>query len=505
MLTNVIWPAWVWCQSEILPLAGPHVKFLCVSYGATLAEEIALKMRRLIQGEWYQRLWGERVKIQPDQQNRANFENTAGGARISNSIEGGILGRGGDVRIVDDPQTRKGADSEAQRAESLRGMSDLTTRVTDPRISAQVLIMQRLQLNDATDWALKNWPKNAVHLMFPARFEEARACNDDPRKREGELLWPEVWTDEELTKIENGLAALDGELLSDYAISGQLQQNPISRSGGIITDQDWEVWPEYEPSVDQLHQRPDGSYYIPLPQVSHVLMSLDTAIDEKTTSDWNACVIMGVWHRPRRLIQIAGSNDNVDDGEQPRVILMGGWRARCQLNDETPGRNGQAQGLVQRVQRTAQMFGVDRIIIENKTRGADVRNELQRQFSDMPYHIQMFEPRRHGDKVARLHAVQPLFAQRLVYAPGLATLAYNNQGQEYVRIDEFQWVKDIMNEVQTVPRGQHDDFSDALSQALLVLRDEGFLQLTREYIAQQMALRTFQRQPRRVAQMYGVG
>jgi phage terminase large subunit-like protein len=117
----------------------------------------------------------------------------------------------------------------------------------------------------------------------------------------------------------------------------------------------------------------------------------------------------------------------------------------------------------------------------------------------------MFEPGRHGDKVARLHAVQPLFAQRLVYAPGLATLAYNNQGQEYVRIDEFQWVKDIMNEVQTVPRGQHDDFSDALSQALLVLRDEGFLQLTREYIAQQMALRTFQRQPRRVAQMYGVG
>jgi phage terminase large subunit-like protein len=184
---------------------------------------------------------------------------------------------------------------------------------------------------------------------------------------------------------------------------------------------------------------------------------------------------------------------------------MGAWRARCKLNDETPDRKGNPQGLVQRIHRTATLFGVDRIIIENKTRGVDVTNELHRQFADRAYHIQMFEPGKHGDKVARLHSVQPLFSQRLVYAPGLAELAYNNHGQEYVRIGEFQWVKDVMNEVQTVPRGQHDDYSDALSQGLITLREEGFLQLTREYIAQQMAIRTFHRQPRRVAQSYGVG
>ena len=103
LMCNVFWPAWIWAQSDIRPLSGPQVRFLCVSYGANLAEEIAVKMRRLVTGEWYQSLWGDRVKIREDQQNRANFANTAGGERMSNSIEGGLLGRGGDIQIVDDP------------------------------------------------------------------------------------------------------------------------------------------------------------------------------------------------------------------------------------------------------------------------------------------------------------------------------------------------------------------------------------------------------------------
>jgi len=101
ILTSVVYPAWLWCQPKERQrrLMGPHVRFLCVSYGATLAEVAAVKMRRLVMGPWYQAHWGERVKIQSDQAGRADFGNTAGGERISNSIEGGILGRGGDIQI----------------------------------------------------------------------------------------------------------------------------------------------------------------------------------------------------------------------------------------------------------------------------------------------------------------------------------------------------------------------------------------------------------------------
>lgn len=510
LLANVIWPAWTWCRSEILPLSGPQVKFLCVSYGATLSEEIALKMKRLVMGDWYQRIWGERVRILEDQKARANFGNAAGGERMSTSIEGGLLGRGGDVQLIDDPQTRQGADSDAETARSLQGMSDLTTRVTDPRIAAKVLVMQRLRVNDATDWALKNWPTapETVHLMFPARYEPDRACAADHRTYQGELLWPNVWSDKELTKIEMGLSALDGDVLSDYAISGQLQQFPIPRSGGIVNKGDWKVWPEYVPNLDDLKLAANGEAYIELPEVSHVMVSVDTAMSEKETADWTACVVIGIWHRRNSLISIVGQNASaVDDGEQPRVIVMGAWRMRGKLNDESINpRTRRPAGVVQRIVATARQYNADRVVIENKTRGLDVKNEIERQMMDMPFQVELFEPGRHGDKVARLHAVQPLFAQELIYAPGKYSQKFDQAGTPYLDVDEFEWFQDLVSEVESVPRGAHDDYADALTQALLVLRNDGYLALTQEYIAQRMAERMFRSHSKKVSvrDAYGV-
>ena len=149
LLVNVIWCAWTWAQppSRKGPLCGPQVSFLCVSYGATLAEEIALKMRRLVMGDWYQSLWGDRVKIMEDQQSRANFANSAGGERISASVEGGILGRGGDIQILDDVISPGEANSQIERERVLRAISEgLATRVKNPQTAARVMIMQRLHM-----------------------------------------------------------------------------------------------------------------------------------------------------------------------------------------------------------------------------------------------------------------------------------------------------------------------------------------------------------------------
>ena len=90
-----------------------------------------------------------------------------------------------------------------------------------------------------------------------------------------------------------------------------------------------------------------GNAFVSLPPVSHVILSVDTAQSEKETADWNACVVLGVGHRPSKLIRIVGADDSIDDGDQPRVIVMGAWRRRCKLNDDTIGRDGRPLGLVQ--------------------------------------------------------------------------------------------------------------------------------------------------------------
>ena len=40
-LCLVIWPAWVWAQSEKSPLSGPQSKFMSITYGDKLSTTIA--------------------------------------------------------------------------------------------------------------------------------------------------------------------------------------------------------------------------------------------------------------------------------------------------------------------------------------------------------------------------------------------------------------------------------------------------------------------------------
>lgn len=489
ILVNILWPAWTWILPERRALSGPQVKFLSVSYGANLAEEIALKMRRLVMGEWYQRLWGDRVHLMEDQKSRANFGNSAGGERISNSIEGGILGRGGDIKIIDDPQTRRGADSELERADSLRGMSDLSSRVTDPRISAQVLIMQRLHVNDATDWALKNWPADTVHLMFPARFDPERACPVDPRTVRGELLWPAVWSDEELRTIERGLKALDGDHLSDYAVSGQLQQDPIPRGGGIIKREWLQDWPILNQDGSFPDEMVDARGRIKFPGFEYVVACVDTAFTAKQSNDRSAMAVVGVFRESGHKAQIVRRPDGSwaresDDYGFPKAMLIYGWAKRLELHGpviekpphmtdeewaapELRAQRREDWGLVEWVVDTCTRYKVDYLNILTLGQGHGLEQELRRLHFENPWTVGMEVER--GDKLARVYRMQHLFSAGQVYVPRFADSAYPT------------WCDPLVEELTLFPRGRNDDFVDAIVGCLRHLRDIGLMERKLEF------------------------
>lgn len=469
LLCNAVFPAWLWCQppERQMRLMGPHVRILSVSYGATLAEEIAVKMRRLVLGEWYQRLWGERVKLQPDQASRSNFANTAGGERISASIEGGILGRGADLIICDDIHNIKGAESDVQRRETLDGMRALSTRVTDPRISARVMISQRLHVDDGTNYALENWRRGLVHRWFPMRFDETRVCPVDQRVAEGQLLWPEVWNDEAVSQEE--------QELGPYMASSQLQQAPIPRGGGIIKRPWWRLWPDdaerdagyraqykcgerggcgwsgerlqLESVIDCPVCGMQAERRIVFPPTSFRLLSVDTGIGDKEINSYSAATLWGIWH---------GKDD------APRVMLMDAWRGRPMLRGGSTGE----RGLVEIIAALANRRLVDTVLIERKTRGVDLYNELARMLRDYPWSLEFFEPTGRGDKSARLSSVQPLFTNDLVWAPNKT------------------WADMVINEVCNAPYDKHNDLSDTCSAGLLHLRDTNRLSMSQEHAAE---------------------
>ena len=259
---NVFFPAWVWAQNpnpDDDPTythqlregswRGPGVKFMHLSYEGRLATRDGVKCRRIIQSPKYQRLWGDRYQLLPDQNQKTRFENTAGGYRLSTSETGVITGEGGDIIIFDDPHNvRKiGGASDVARENSLRFWDEaMSSRLNDPQNGVFVVIMQRVHENDLSGHILKTelgW----THLCLPARYEadhpfpirtsvkrkssgktpEQRQVWADPRQV-GEVLWPQKFPFPALQRISKD------ETVSNHMAAGQLQQRPTAREGGLF-------------------------------------------------------------------------------------------------------------------------------------------------------------------------------------------------------------------------------------------------------------------------------
>jgi DNA-directed RNA polymerase subunit RPC12/RpoP len=477
LLCSVALPGWIWAQPKEKwnHRMGPHVQFFCLSYNKMLTDEIATKNRRLVMSEWYQSHWGHQVSLREDQQNKSNFQLEAGGGRVSNSIEGGVLGRGGIWQLIDDPHHVKGAESDLQRAETLEGMRALVTRVNNPRHSARTLVMQRLHRDDATNYALENWRGRTKHIMFPMKLDTLRQIEDDPRREDGELLWPRRWTAEAVAAEENELG--------EYGTAGQLQQSPVPRGGGVIKEAWWRLWPDdaerdagnllpYKCYRCQWEQTmsPQGSAVtcpmcgakaevkIVYPDTSFRMLFVDTAYSEADVerNSFNAITRWGVWH-------------SKDDA--PRAMLMQAWQGRVPLRGGHYDRRDPTvpqydKGLVEIVHDMATLGEVDAVVIEKKTRGVDLNAELERLTRPWPYRIEFFEPTGRGDKVARLVTCTALFTNDMVWAPGK------------------QWARTVIDQVSAVPRAKHDDLADTVSGSLIYMREYGLLPLSYEYEAE---------------------
>ena len=261
LLTGVIWPAWEWG-----PRGMPQSRFLGTSHKQDLAVRDSMKCRRLIQSDWYQRLWP--TALTSDQNAKTKFENSATGFREAMAFTS-MTGSRGDRVILDDPLSADDANSEAElRAAELTFTEALPSRVNNEH-SAIVVIMQRLHERDTSGIILdRGLPY--VHLCLPMRFEPDRRCVTpiftDPRTEEGELLFPERFGEAQVADLEKTLMA--------YATAGQLQQRPTPRGGGMIKR-------EWLPIVKAA---PAGCQWV---------RAWDLAATDEKTAAWTAGVKMG--------------------------------------------------------------------------------------------------------------------------------------------------------------------------------------------------------------------
>jgi predicted phage terminase large subunit-like protein len=236
---SVAWPAWSWIED-----AG--MQFLFSSYAQNLSTRDAVKSRRVIQSPQYDNWWGEKFQMTGDQNAKQRYENDQGGYRLATSVGGALTGDGGDVIVCDDPHNVAEGESDPVRMGTLEWWKEsMSTRENNPKTSRRVVIQQRVHENDLAGHIIEEegliqdggiW----VHLNLPAEFEEDNRCITyirnadgdieefwrDPRTKEGQLLCPERFGEEELQTLKTRLG--------EYGTAGQLQQRPSPRQGGMF-------------------------------------------------------------------------------------------------------------------------------------------------------------------------------------------------------------------------------------------------------------------------------
>ena len=92
ILVSVIFPAWMWIHF-------PDRKFLGVTNEQGLAIRDALRMKWVIESEWFQGYWP--LKFQKDQKQKTLFMNERKGSRQSLGINSNITGKRGDSFLYD--------------------------------------------------------------------------------------------------------------------------------------------------------------------------------------------------------------------------------------------------------------------------------------------------------------------------------------------------------------------------------------------------------------------
>ena len=100
LIFTVLLPAWAWTHA-------PHLKFMTISYGESLAVKLGYQTKLLIKSNWYQDNWGDVFQLSSDDNQKGSYSNTEGGIRESFGMSGGITGSGADVIIIDDPNKPK--------------------------------------------------------------------------------------------------------------------------------------------------------------------------------------------------------------------------------------------------------------------------------------------------------------------------------------------------------------------------------------------------------------
>ena len=335
----------------------PGKKVIQTSHTAELAVGFGRKVRNLVDTEQYQKIFPQ-LHLQSDSKAAGRWNTSKGGDYFAIGVGGAVTGKGADILIIDDPHSEQEAAMAASNPEVYDKVYEWYTSGPRQRLQpggAIVIVMTRWAQRDLTGQVLKSSAQRGGEewevIEFPAILPS------------GKPLWPEFWSMEELTALQ--------EELPNSKWQAQYQQNPVGNEAAIVKRDWWKWWEQDEP-----------------PSCEYILQTWDTAFEKNQRADYSACTTWGVFN-------------NKEDGTA-NLILLDTYKKRVEWVELK--RDALAQ---------YKMWEPDGLLIEKKATGAPLIYELR----SMGIPVQEYTPSRGQDKIARLNSVSDIIASGKVWVP----------------------------------------------------------------------------------------
>lgn len=407
-LASIAFPAWVLGKQS-------HEKFICTSFNATLAKEMAQKSRILIESDWYKQLFPN-MRLDPTQNEKHNFWTTQQGMYYSSAIMS-VTGRGSSYVILDDPVNPTEAFSQTVRENTNAEISaTIPTRFNDLRTAKWLLIMQRLHEDDPTGhFALKDdrW----YVLKLPGENLTGKDItytlgSKTWTLKAGELLFPQRLTPEVLEDLRSDLG--------EYNYAGQILQEPVPLGGGDFRE-DWIQF--YQP----------GSIK---PKEMNIVILVDPAGGEELNkkkrklSDWSVFDVVGL-APDNNYYWLDGIRDRLNPTDRIETLFMlhRKWNA---LTGKPPKVGYEKYGMM-----------------------SDTHYIREKQKQDA-YHFPLIELGGMMAKEERIRQLIPDMQNGRWYYP-------NNLLYIDIEGRSFDLVKEFFSEMAAFPRARHDDMMDCKS------------------------------------------
>ncbi len=285
---SIMFPAWCFTNDAAM-------RWLCASHSLDLAIRDNKNCRDLIQSEWFQQRFGHLFSLKGDQNVKSYFETNQRGYRMAVAVRGSGTGKRCDASIIDDPNNAMDGEKDQQAVRDWFGKMWIP-RHNDQEKSPMVVVGQRLGQNDLSQHILElgGWEC----LILPTEFEPGRKCFtkigwEDPRKEEGELLWPEKFSYESVEQTKHGTSPLE--------YHAQYQQSPVPPGGYIFEAQYERLFTIDQEANLYLLETPDGIKPVVMTQCA-IYITSDVAAKAKEQNDWTVFCVWAVTPRKEVLL-----------------------------------------------------------------------------------------------------------------------------------------------------------------------------------------------------------